>query len=154
MACYVCSRRCRRMMRVGLMILVGMLATVAPGFSRAAGPPALPSSFHGQVTANGASAPTGTLITVGHGGTVYARTAAFTYEGVSHYSVNIPGDDPDAPGHDGGTEGEALEFTIGGLPTTHAPAVWHSGTNETLDISAQGNLPTRGTLHLPLLMKR
>ena len=152
---------------VVLISICGLSARVLASFGE---PPVLPSSFHGTVTFNGANVPAGTEITAGHGGMIYARTTTIMYEDASYYSLDVPGDDPETPECEGGTEGEKLEFTIGGKVATHPPAAWHSGTNEALDLAAGDEpptvvaptvavptptpTPTRVMLYLPLLLKR
>jgi len=150
---------------VVLISICDLSARVLASFGE---PPVLPSSFHGTVTFNGANVPAGTEITAGHGGMIYARTTTIMYEGASYYSLDVPGDDPETPEREGGTEGEKLEFTVGGKVATHPPAAWHSGTNEALDLAAGDEpptviaptviaptpAPTRVMLYLPLLLKR
>jgi len=162
--------RTTRIACLALIALVSICASSARALASFGEPPALPSRFHGTVTFNGANVPAGTEITAGHGGMIYARTTTIVYEGASYYSLDVPGDDPETPEREGGTAGEILEFTIGGLVAIHPLATWRSGTNETLDLAA-GKVPptviaptviaptptptpTRLMLYLPLLLKR
>ena len=147
--------------RRGIAALLGLAlwlvgAAPIPRGSVSGPPPPIPSSFWGAVTVNGQSIPAGMIITAGHNGVVYCTAATYLRDGASWYRLNVPGDDPDTPVHDGGVQGEVIEFTIGGL-TADQTSVWQSGTNRQLDLTAAGVLPTQlppfCAMHLPLLVK-
>ncbi len=136
--------------RFALALLL-MLAWTPGGDIRAAvlladAPPPLPATFFGHVTLDGRNVPAGTLITAGHAGTVYGRTAVFTDQGVSVYRLDIPGRTLDA---EGAIEGEILEFAVGAFPASQQ-AIWHSGDYRELDLTACAVCPR---LRLPLILR-
>jgi len=125
--------------RPGVMtvLLIALLAT-DPGGSARAGPPALPSSFWGEVTlADGSAAPTGLAIwaIVGDGMRVEALTRP--YEDLTIYTLHVPADDSDLAGLQGGREGDAVHWQVCGEALATS-STWHGGTNVRLDLQ----LPT------------
>jgi hypothetical protein len=104
-------------------ILAVLLAVLCLFLIAAEMPPALPSSFYGQVTGY----PAGTQINILRDGAIVSTTPVFSYPGYGTvYAVNVPGAT--------GDEGKALTFQVAGV--TIASAVWHSGTNVYLNLSA------------------
>lgn len=102
--------------------------------------PPLPSSFYGTVQINGGSPPDGTLVEALIGAKVFAYTQTQTHQGASVYALDVPGDDPGTAVVEGGQEGDIIEFKIGGIPASQT-AVWHSGTNISLDLTAESAAP-------------
>ena len=96
--------------------------------------PVLPSSFYGEVKVNWMNAPEGTMIEAIIDGTVVATGVVQTYENNSVYAINVPGEDIDTPGRDGGKEGDTISFRVGGQMADQT-AAWHSGTNVSVDLS-------------------
>jgi hypothetical protein len=141
------SVRGRTMRRLASIFLVTCLALIVLGgpsvyaSSKLMAPPSIPALFRGRVTVNGSNVPAGTIITVGSAGVIYAQKETSMYAGSSVYFLNVPADNPDTPARDGATEGEVLEFAINGLPADQT-AVWHSGGNSELNLTASGVLPT------------
>jgi hypothetical protein len=121
-----------------LAILAGGLA-ITPALAF----PPLPSSFYGQVKANGQNVPDGTLVRALIAGKAYAETRTQTYQGDSVFSMNVPGDETDTAAIEGGKEGEAVQFEVGGVVANES-GVWHSGTNVKVDltVTASGPLAT------------
>jgi hypothetical protein len=130
-------------MNILRFVCVGLVFSVMVGPARAVagGPPPLPCSFQGKVLVNGTNVPTGTVITAGSAGVVYQSTTTTMSEGVSAYSLIVPGDNPETEARDGGVEGETLEFIIGGLRAAET-ALWSSGAILALNLNASGPTPT------------
>jgi hypothetical protein len=121
-----------------LAILVGGMA-ITPALAF----PPLPSSFYGLVKANGQNVPDGTLVRALIAGKAYAETRTQTYQGDSVFNMNVPGDEADTTPIEGGKEGEAVQFEVGGVVANES-GVWHSGTNVKVDltVTASGPLAT------------
>ena len=134
------NRHTRRA-RALLLALALITAIIAPIGS--AGPPPLPSSFYGYVTLDGSPAPEGMLVAAGHGGTIYVQTQVIALDGTedTYYSLNVPGDESDTPGIEGGSPGEEISFWIGG-ELADQTGTWMSGSNVALDLTASGASPT------------
>ena len=130
---------------LGIALMLFMLS----GASALAVPP-LPSSFYGRVTLDGLDASPGVLVSAWIKGVKYAETEVETYEGHSVYAINVPGDDDDTPGVDGGVEGDVVSFRVAGYAAAET-AVWHSAVSVEQSISARSSLP--GVLWLPLVVR-
>ena len=120
--------------RVVIIVLVTVLLGLPLAGAAQAVPPPLPSSFYGTVEIEGASVPTGTIISARIDGVQYAQTTTSDYAGDSIYSIDVPGDDPGTPGIEGGTEGYTITFRIGDLDADQH-GIWHGGTNVRLDVT-------------------
>jgi hypothetical protein len=114
--------------------------------------PPLPSSFYGTVKLNGANVPLGTLVSARINGVQYASTTVLIYQGNTVYSLDIPGEDTDVPGIQGGSEGDTIVFFIGSIQASQT-AIWHSGTNVNLNLTGSGVLPTYFFRYLPLVRR-
>ncbi len=101
--------------------------------------PPLPSSFYGTVTLNGEDLPEGTIIRALIDGEVYASTASQLYQGNSVYSLIVAGDDPATTAVEGGVAGDTIQFRVGGNLASQT-AVWQSGVNQNLDLTASGGV--------------
>jgi hypothetical protein len=97
--------------------------------------PPLPSSFHGTVKVNGANVPNGTLIKAFINGRAYAEKQTQTIQGDSMYLLNIQGDDPETTAVEGGSEGDTIVFSIGGVEAGQT-GLWKSGTNIIFNLTA------------------
>ena len=64
----------------------------------------------GTVKINGQLVPDGTRVTAWIGGVQYAST---TTVGGGWYSIDVPGDDPDTAGKEGGVDGDTVVFKVG-----------------------------------------
>ena len=118
-----------------LACLVGLLfVTPALAF------PPLPSSFYGKVKVDGKNVPDGTVVRALVGGKVYAQARTQTYQDDSVFSLDVPGDDSSSTEVEGGKEGEAIQFEVGGVPASQI-GTWHSGTNVNLDLAAKSSGP-------------
>ena len=115
------------------------------------GQPPLPSSFYGRVDFDGTDLSPGAAVCAWINGIKFAETTVLLYEGHSVYAINIPGDDPESAGVEGGVEGDIITFRVLGYPSPDT-AVWHSATNVEHDIAAF-SAPLSG-LYLPLILKR
>ncbi len=112
--------------------------------------PPLPSSFYGSVTLDGTNVSPGVLVSAWIDGVKYAETSVVIYEGHSAYAINVPGDDADSPGVEGGVEGDTIIFYVSEHRAVET-AVWHSAANVEHDISALSSPPNR--VYLPVVFK-
>jgi hypothetical protein len=120
--------------RIASVLMAAMvLLTLSPTVAEAV--PPIPSSFYGTVKLNGSNVPDGTKVSAWIGGVKYAETETTIWEGDSVYSIEVPGDDPETPGKDGGVEGETIVFKIASY-TANQTGTWHSGTNVELNLTA------------------
>jgi hypothetical protein len=99
--------------------------------------PPLPCSFYGSITGNGSNVPDGTLVRAFIDGHAYAETHTLTYQSKSVYSLDIPGDDSETDGIQGGQPGSVIHFEVGGV-MAEATSTWRSGTNTKLDLVITG----------------
>lgn len=102
--------------------------------------PPLPASFYGTVKVSGQNVPDGTLVRALIGGQPYAQGYTQTYQGNTVYALNIPGDDSETARTDGGRDGDAIRFEIGGVLATQTGS-WKSGTNVELNLSVSTVTP-------------
>lgn len=127
---------------VTLLLLASLLASSAQAEPRLQTmPPALPASYWGTVTINGAFVPAGTELAIGSGGIIYATALSTIYEGSAYYRLNVPEDDPETPERDGGQPDEVLEITVAGLRADQT-VIWQSGLNQRVDLTASSVSPT------------
>jgi hypothetical protein len=117
---------------IALGLTIGLLLISAAAVL--AGPPPLPSSFYGAVKVNGANVPVGTIVSAWINGVKYVETTVLLYAGDTVYSLNVPGDDPETPGIEGGVSGDIVVFHIGDQVTDQT-GFWQSGTNVGLDLA-------------------
>jgi hypothetical protein len=110
--------------------------------------PPMPSSFYGTVKLNGANVPAGTSVTARINGVTYVTSPYQVYNGDTVYSLDVPGEDSDTPGIQGGVDGDTVVFFIGSVQAAQTGA-WHSGTNEPLNLSDHPNF----NLFLPLVRR-
>jgi hypothetical protein len=129
--------------RLFLSFLLALVAGVLAITPVLAFPP-LPSSFYGQVKANGQNVPDGTLVRALIGGKAYATTRTLSYQGNSVFSLNVAGDETDTAVVEGGKEGDRIQFEVGAVMADQS-GVWHSGTNVSLDLTVH----TTGALNPP-----
>lgn len=124
-----------------LSLIVFILSLIVTIPARAI--PSLPSSFYGMVKINGVNVPDGTVVQALIGGQVYAEVYTQTYQGNSVYALDVRGDDSETAAQDGGREGDAIQFKVGGTSADQT-AVWRAGTNVSLDLTASssGPIPT------------
>ena len=123
-----------KMRLISIPLLAAMILLFASAGSVWAVPP-IPSSFYGEIHVQVGDNPPSAGDTVEAfvpDVTGAAATATITtYSGHLVYSIDVPGDDADTSGKDGGAEGDAITFVINGRLV--ATATWHSGTNVNLD---------------------
>ncbi len=96
--------------------------------------PPTPSSFHGTVKIDGANVAGGTVVSARINGVQYASTIVTTYLGDTVYALDVPGDDDDVPGIQGGVSGDTIVFFIGSIQATQT-GTWHSGSSVTLNLT-------------------
>ena len=96
--------------------------------------PPLPSSFYGRIKFNGGNVPDGTLVRALINGQSFAEGRTQTYQGDSVYSVDVRGDDADTAAVDGGREGDAIQFEVGGALAAET-GTWHTGTNAEVNLT-------------------
>ena len=136
----------KKVVRTLLIALVLLLLTGAPAWAV----PPLPSSFYGRVTLDGEDVNPGVVVSARINGVKYAETTVVSYEGHSVYAINVPGDDNELPGVEGGVEGDIVVFYVADYRAIET-AVWHSATNVEHDIS---DLSTaRDRIYLPIISK-
>ena len=129
-----------------MIVLVLLLLTGGPALAV----PPLPSSFYGMATLNGEDVSPGVVVSARINGVTYAETTVASYEGHSAYAINVPGDDNESPGVEGGVEGDIVVFYIAEYRAVET-AIWHSAANVERDISAQSTVPER--IYLPAIFK-
>jgi len=112
--------------------------------------PPLPSSFYGIVTLDGEDVIPGVVVSAWINGAKYAETTVVSYEGHSAYAINVPGDDNETPGVEGGVEGDIVVFYVADNRAIET-AIWHSATNVEHDISALS--PALDRIYLPIVFK-
>jgi len=112
--------------------------------------PPLPSSFYGRVTLDGEDVSPGVVISARINGVKYTETTVVSYEGYSAYAINVPGDDNETPGVEGGVDGDIVVFYVADYRAAET-AVWHSATNVEHDVSTLSSAPDR--IYLPMIFK-
>ena len=68
-------------------------------------------------------------------GTQFAETQTFLDGAASVYRLDVPGDDPDTPGVEGGRDGDSVRFKVAGFDADQT-ATWRSGSYARLDLTA------------------
>ena len=130
----------------GLMALLLLLFVGGPAWAV----PPLPSSFYGSVTLDGEDASPGVVVSARIDGVKYAEIQVVSYEGHSAYAINVPGDDGESIGVEGGVEGDIVVFYVADHRAVET-AVWHSATNVEHDVSASLSAPDR--IYLTVIFK-
>jgi hypothetical protein len=119
-------------MIVSIVLLFGL---AVPGLAAPDAPP-LPSSFYGEIHfQSGDGGPSTDQYVEAHvtGVTGYAaRTPILNSGGNLVYAINVPGDDPETTGVEGGVDDGTVTFLIG--TRVVATGTFHSGTNFGLNI--------------------
>jgi hypothetical protein len=92
------------------LILAGLIGALA-AIPALAIPP-LPSSFYGTVQVDGQNVPDHTVVQALIDGQAYGEGRTQTHEGASVYHLDVLGDDTDTAPHDGGREGDTIQFEI------------------------------------------
>ena len=137
---------------MGLALLLAILtaaAAAAPCLARAPRlVPPFPSSLYGEVRLGEENVAPGTQVQAVIGGEVYAATLTQIYEGVSVYSLDVPGDDAQTPEIEGGVPGDTITFLVGGIPAAET-IDWQSGTNRELNLSVAADQTLAGPLPSP-----
>jgi hypothetical protein len=136
----------------GLIILFLTIGVVLLYFQPVLAFPPLPSSFYGAVKINGANVTAGTVISAKINGVQYASTIVQTYQGDTVYSLDVPGEDPDIAGIQGGVEGDIVVFFIGTIQAIQT-GTWHQGTNTHLNLTGFTVEPIKFTEFLPLIFR-
>jgi len=137
------------MKKVIWTLLIVLVLLLLAGGSAWAVPP-LPSSFYGRVTLDGEDVSPGVVISARINGIIYAETTVSIYEGHSAYAINIPGDDNESPGVQGGVEGDIVVFYVADGRAVET-AVWHSAANVEHGISVLSTVLER--IYLPAIFK-
>ena len=102
--------------------------------------PNLPSSFYGEVRVNDVYVPDGIVVRALIDGQVYAEGYTQTYKGASVYTLDVPGNDAATTTQDGGSDGDKVQFEIGGVLADQT-GTWHSATSVRLDLTASSARP-------------
>ena len=90
------------------------------------------------LTKAGANVPVGTLVTARINGITYATKAAFIDGTDTVYFFDVPGEDPEVSGIQGGVPGDTIVFYVG-AEVADQTAPWRSGTNINLDLTVTPN---------------
>lgn len=96
--------------------------------------PQMPSSFYGTVKIGGENVPDDAVIEATINGIAYASTIVQMDNGNTVYAINVPADDPDTPGIEGGVHGDTIVFLVGGEPA-HETGTWVSESNVELNLT-------------------
>ena len=119
---------------LAILIAAALLIVNAPAVLAL---PPMPSSFYGTVKANNANVSIGTPVTAWINGVQYASAPATLFQSDTVYSIDVPGDDLATPSViEGGREGDTIVFRMGTQTTADQTGIWHSGTNVSLNLSA------------------
>lgn len=119
------------------LVLLMLFANAAPVMAL----PPRPHGLFGYVTSGGVNVPDGTVVTAWCNGVLAGQTATFTFEGQSVYSFDVAGDDLDTPGViEGCKEGDPIIIKVGGVTVPQA-SIWHSGSNQQLDLTVPAATP-------------
>ena len=130
-------------------LLIALVLLLLAGGPAWAVPP-LPASFYGRVILDGEDVSPGVLVSAWINGAQFAETTVVSYEGHSAYAINVPGDDNELPGVQGGIEGDIVVFYVADNRAIET-AIWHSATNVEHDISALS--PALDRIYLPVVFK-
>lgn len=106
--------------------------------------PPFPDTRAGTVRVNGVAPGAGVQITAWILGVQYAQTNTFVAGGETYYLIDIPGDDPDEPGKDGGEAGDTIVFKIAGV-TAGQTATWASGDHSLTPLNLTVTIPNTPT---------
>ena len=112
------------------LVIVLILSNVSTALAM----PPVPSSFNGTIKLDGADVPAGTVISARINGVEYASMEAILYAGDSVYFFDVPGEDPDIAGVQGGVPGDTVVFYIGSYVADQT-ALWQSGTSIELNLT-------------------
>jgi len=123
------SRATALVLALAVLLTASLLVKAAPP-----SPPLLPSTFYGQVQLDGANVPAAFLISAWINGEKYAEVAVKTEQGVSVYDMDVPADDPDTAGTQGGVDGDTIQFKIGDVLASQT-ATWIGGAMEPLHLT-------------------
>lgn len=129
------------------LLLAGLLALGLLPAQVALAVPPLPSSFYGYITLGGQPVAANTQLEAWIGTTRYATATIGLYQGLSIYTLNVPGDDPATPEREGGLDGETVTFRLADH-TFAQTASWHSGSNQAHDL----HTPADAVAHLHLVL--
>ncbi len=124
-----------------LLLTLCVCAILAVGGLLVHAAPPLPATFYGTVKVNGANVPAGTSVDAYIGGISYASKPVQISGADTVYVLDVPGDIPEIAGKEGGVEGDAIQFRVGGLVCAQT-SVWHQGTQTNLNLTATGTMPT------------
>ena len=109
------------MNRLKIALALGILLILMTGSAGLADAPPLPASVWGTVKAYGLNVSEGTLVSAWIDGVKYVESTT-TFAGAdSVYTIDVPGDDPETPGIEGGREGDTITFGNKTLNILHVP---------------------------------
>ncbi len=97
--------------------------------------PILTSSFFGTVSVDGNAVPEGTVITASIGGVDLEAASVVSSPEGSSFRIDVPGDVPETPVDEGGSEGETVVFRIADSEAPES-GVWRFGIYQRVDLSA------------------
>jgi hypothetical protein len=131
-----------------------VLALLMAAVPSAVAVPPLPSSFYGLAKVNGSNVPPGTVISAWINGVKYAEKTVKLEAGDTVYvGLDVPGDDPQIPGKEGGVPGDVIVFYIG-QQEADPTAPWQGGMYARLDLTPKpGSEVLDHLIYLPILSK-
>ena len=138
--------------RLNGVLMMSVVLVVMAGGAGLVIQPALPASFYGTVTLDGADVPVGTSVSARIKGVQYAETMVILFEDRPFYTIDVPADDPDTTEVEGGRLGDTVVFYVDGWPAKPT-AVWQAGTNTALDLTATSVTTQTHVVHLPLVRR-
>jgi len=119
--------------RISITLLVVSVLFFALSLEVWAVPP-VPATFSGTVRLDGAAPGGGVNVTASIGGLSWSTTT-FQAAGDTWYQIDVPGDDADNPGKDGGEPGDTITFRVGGYNASPSGS-WSSGDHLNHNLSA------------------
>lgn len=113
-----------------ILLLAAGLAIFSISAARAA-PPPIPCKVYGSIRVDGQNVAEGTLVSAWINGVPYAESATYFYNGVSTYTLTVPGDDLTTPVTEGGRAGDTIHFHVGAF-TASQTATWQGSSTARL----------------------
>jgi len=119
--------------RASITVLVVLVLFFTLSLEAWAVPP-IPATYSGTVRLDGVAPGGGVNVTASIGSLSWSTTT-FQAAGDTWYQIDVPGDDPDNPGKDGGEPGDTITFRVGGYNASPSGS-WSSGDHLNHNLSA------------------
>ena len=120
--------------RAIVLVLALPVLLTASLLVKAALPPPMPCGFYGQVQLDGANVPAAFLISAWINGEKCAEVPVKMVQRISVYNMDVPADDPDTEGTQGGVDGDTIQFRIGDVLALQT-ATWIEGARAELPLT-------------------